>query len=85
MLLECVSNIDDLDSPAPPPPYFKAFGGYWNATQVFLKHALLSAFFHRDGCEDTCECRNCFQIPSVHFGFKGQCASPLKLTSMKEM
>jgi excisionase family DNA binding protein len=40
--LECVSNIDDLDSPAPPPPYFKAFGGYWNATQVFLKHALAS-------------------------------------------
>ena len=40
--LECVSNIDDLDSPAPPPPYFKAFGGYWNATQVFLKHALVT-------------------------------------------
>jgi hypothetical protein len=39
-LLERVSNIDDLDSPASPPPDFKAFGGYWNATQVFLKHAL---------------------------------------------
>ena len=25
------------------------------------------------------------QIPSVHFGFKGQCASALKLTFMKEM
>jgi hypothetical protein len=40
--LERVSNIDDLDSPASPPPDFKAFGGYWNATQVFLKHALES-------------------------------------------
>jgi hypothetical protein len=41
MLLERVSNIDDLDSPASPPPDFKAFGGYWNAAQVFLKHALV--------------------------------------------
>jgi len=38
--LERVSNIDDLDSPPPPPLGFKAFGGYWNATEIFLKHAL---------------------------------------------